>query len=726
MTVDHPLRASAVAFSLLACACASVPQGRAAIDAVEIIGTHSLDPQDIADKLATSESAKFLGLLRGVANDYSIFDASVLQRDLARVERYCRGRGFFEAHVRVARVIHVSTDHVRVQIVVDEGQPVLGGDVRIDGLASVSQSTADAVAAAIGKALAKGKRFDEDGYRNAQAAALRALTDRAHAYASVHADAHVDLASHTVDYAFTVTPGITAVYGPISFVGLDPDGAGPQPQEIDEAILRRVMHIRQGHPYSTAEIDAATQALLDLEVFSAVHVVPGLSEPPDAVVPLVVQVEPTKLRAVRLGAGAEFDAIKTDVHALVGWEDHNFLGALRDFSVDVKPGLIFYPTSVSDLVAPTNLLVEERLRLQLRQPGFLEARTNGFVQPELNVYPLLVEPKPTEGESVVGYVEPKVALGVDRRLGKHLFLKLLYNLQGEVPVRYKGPLDATLPEVLLSFPQLVAQIDFKDDALHPHAGFAANIDFQVAGGPFGGTATDIRIQPDAEGYIPIVRGVTFAVSATLGLLFPSNYGDSVKALSPPGVANNRDIETVYFRGFFSGGPNSNRGYPLRGVAPHGYVPFLNPATASTQIANRCDPKDPNTRNNPTCSSPIGGFTQWEASAELRFAISGPLGAALFCDAGDVSQFVLLLRARALRFDYLHMSCGLGGRYDTPVGPIRLDIGYRIPGLQILGEPDPAASDPTFGTPPNLFGLSPSNPIAKALPIAVAFGIGEAF
>ena len=32
----------------------------------------------------------------------------------------------------------------------------------------------------------------------------------------------------------------------------------------------------------------------------------------------------------------------------------------------------------------------------------------------------------------------------------------------------------------------------------------------------------------------------------------------------------------------------------------------------------------------------------------------------------------------------HLSCGGGARYDTPVGPIRLDIGYRIPGLQYPG------------------------------------------
>jgi hypothetical protein len=54
-----------------------------------------------------------------------------------------------------------------------------------------------------------------------------------------------------------------------------------------------------------------------------------------------------------------------------------------------------------------------------------------------------------------------------------------------------------------------------------------------------------------------------------------------------------------------------------------------------------------------------------------------------------------------------------------VGPIRLDIGYRIPFLQVLGFPNEAAvaaHDPTEGTQPQIFGV----------PLAISFGIGEAF
>jgi outer membrane protein insertion porin family/translocation and assembly module TamA len=738
--LPHTHSAAHRAFKLLLAAgasgCASLPAGRSAVDSVQIVGAHAVDAADVADRLATDESPRFLGLFQGVANDYTIYDPSVVQRDLARVERYYRGRGFFEAHARVARVIRTGEAHVRVEFVVEEGPPVQNGDVAIEGLDAVPAAAADAVRAAIARAVPAGGRFNEGAYQDARVAAVRALTDRGYAYATGTAGATVDLAAHTIAYRFALKPGIPVVYGPLSFVGLDPDGAGPEPQEISDSLLRGIVGLRPGAPYSTEQIDSATQALLDLEVFSGVHLVPGLTDPPSTVAPMVVQVEPAKLRTIHLGVGGEFDEVKTDAHALVGWEDHNFLGNLRDLSVDLKPGVVFYPTNLAFVKRPTDYFPEEWLKLQFRQPHFLEARTEAFVQPEFNVYPLLVESNLNSDEiaaqNVVGYVEPKLAVGLQRRVRNVLFFKAVYNVQGERPFSYKGPLDPNLPNLLLLFPQLIAQLDLRDDPNHPHAGMQANLDLQYA---FGGTANDVRVQPDVEAYVPIARGVTFAVNVQAGFLFPTSTTkpdySSIQnldksplpaPLSDAGRRYDEAVETIYFRGFSSGGPNSNRGYPLRGIAPHGFVTFLNPATASVQAANReCDPaRTPimTIEKDQTCLRSIGGFTQWEASAEVRFAISGPFGGATFCDAGDVSQTVFPAPG-SLRFDRLHMSCGLGARYDTPVGPIRLDLGYRIPPLQIVGEPDEyhaGQRDPTFGSPPRILEQ----------PIAIAFGIGEAF
>jgi outer membrane protein assembly factor BamA len=698
--------------------CASIPPGRSAVDVVDLLGASQVSASDATDKLATAPSPQFLGLFRGVVYDYSIFDAAALQRDLARVERYYRGRGFFEAHARTARVIPAGVNHVRVEIVVEEGTPSVNRRTAIEGLDGLPDAIAGEARQALAKALPPGARFDEDSYRGVKTALTRALTDRGYAYAKVDVNARADLPAHAVDYAFQVEPGPAAKFGAVSIVSVAPDGSTGPLVEIEERPIRRALHLKEGAVYSTAEIDSATQALLDLKVFSAVEVVPQLPDPPGEVIPLVVKVSPTKLRSLRAGGGVELDEIKTELHGLVGWEDLNFFGDLRDLSVDLRPGVVLYPMRVNNFVAPSQLqlLPEEHLRAQFRQNGFIEGRTTLFVRPEMNVYPLLVETNPDPNGNVVGYLEPKGAIGVDRRFGKHFFASLGHNVQTEVPFSYHGPLDPTLPSILLSYPQLITTLDFRDDQVHPHAGFYLSNDLQVAG--LGGNARDVRFQPEVRGYVPIAKGVTLAARGSVGFLFAFNYGKYVQTqlgnTQPADTpAANTDIEIAYFRGFFSGGPGSNRGFPVRGIAPHGFVPFLNPQTAQTQVSINCAPSATN-NTNPSCAIPIGGFTLWESSVEMRFDVSGPFGVATFCDAGDVSA-----QEADIRLSHLHLSCGAGIRYATPVGPLRLDVGYRVQPLQVLGYPNETAvvnADRTEGVQPDIFYI----------PIAIAFGLGEAF
>jgi outer membrane protein assembly factor BamA len=724
--------------------CVTVPQGRAAIDTVKVHGNSSVASNEITDRLATAESPKFLGFFRGIVYDYAIYDESVLQRDLARVERYYRGRGFFDARARAARVTHLAPDHVRVDIVVDEGPPMLNRDVSILGVEGLPAADAAAVRDAAHEALPVGVRFDEDDYKKAQSTVLGALTDRGYAYASLKANAQGDLAAHAIDYSFEVTPKIPATFGKITFLGLDPDGDGPKEPFLEEKLLRRAVDIREGGRYSTARIAAAQQALLELQVFSSVSIEPSLADPPSPIVPLVVKVEPAALHLLRLGGGFEVDTIKTDIHALVGWENRNFLGGMRDLNVQFRPGLVLYPTRIGSggSFPPDAYLPQEYLRVGLRQPGFLEARTVGFIQPEFNVFPLIV---PTNPDSTppppVGYVEPKASIGLTRRFGKRFTATLAYNVQGEIPFEYPATQlvdPGLLHPIVLLYPQLITVLDFRDNAIHPHKGIYLSNDLQVAGlpgsaPPNNGTSGetvpgDVRVQPEIRGYVPLARDITLSLRGTIGFIFAATYGnafrDDLNTVNAGGNVTptsqlNSDIQTIYFRGFYSGGPDSNRGFPYRGASPHAAVPFLTPSTAAAQTQLCQIPKGMKDEGaidtSSSCLIPVGGFSLWEASAEVRFDITGPLGAAVFCDAGAVSanyfQFL---------FSHLHLSCGAGARYDTPVGPIRLDVGYRIPPLQILGFANEDAARqafPTEGTQPQVFNINN---------IAISFGIGEAF
>jgi outer membrane translocation and assembly module TamA len=719
----------------LCAGCSSLPHGEMAVDSVSVRGTGAEENDDVASKVATTPSPKFLGLFPGLVFDYEIFNAATLQKDLARVERFYRARGYYAAHARAGRVIDAGPRHVRVEIVVEEGLPTNNAELTFEGLESLPADVQEAVRAAARAALAKGAPFDEDQAANCEHDAVKALTDRGHAYAAAKRDTYVDVVHRLANTNLAMTPGPTATFGPVTIEGLDPDGAGPRPQEIPEAPLRRTIGIQEGEPYSTARIDAATQALLDLEVFAAVTAVPDVSNPATRVVPVHFHVEPTKLRQLRLGGGIELDEIKSELHLLAGWEDHDFFGGLRDFSVDFMPGVVLYPTRIDDLVAPSAAFPEERLRAQLKQPGFLEARTQGFIRPEVNVFPLLVETNPSATDPVVGYLELKGAVGADRSFFKNLYASLSYVGQVEDPFAFKGALDPDLRSLVILYPDLELRLDERDNHDHPHGGFYLANDLQVAGGVFGGNAHDVKVQPEARVYVPLSKRVTLATRGSVGFLFPSNYGDSVENhISDPVTAANRaervsDIETVLFRGFFSGGPTSNRGFPLRGVSPHGVVPFLNPLTAAQQVALSCNP--PSAANGyaqpdpSVCSIPIGGFTLWELSTELRFPIKGPLWGATFCDAGDVSQHPLG-QPQAFRLDHPHVSCGAGVRYDTPVGPIRVDIGYRVQPLQVLGYPNEVAAylhDPSNGLQPTFFGGSS---LGSGIPVTIDVGIGEAY
>jgi len=114
--------------------------------------------------------------------------------------------------------------------------------------------------------------------------------------------------------------------------------------------------------------------------------------------------------------------------------------------------------------------------------------------------------------------------------------------------------------------------------------------------------------------------------------------------------------------------------------------------------------------------------RWEASLELRLPLTPDFTTVLFADIGDVhagrgGTNPLGAEDPRFRFDYWHLSAGLGFRYLTIVGPLRLDLGFQIPDAQVLGQDDQTA----IGIP-----KSKINFIFAEVPGAIHLTIGEAF
>src|SRR5262249_60461730 len=119
--------------------------------------------------------------------------------------------------------------------------------------------------------------------------------------------------------------------------------------------------------------------------------------------------------------------------------------------------------------------------------------------------------------------------------------------------------------------------------------------------------------------------------------------------------------------FFSGGGSTLRGFPLDGAGPQRALPVCsNPADVTT------------------CSQitvPEGGPQLLILNSELRFpsGIFSKLGGAVFYDGGNVYRSVGFQDF----FGRYSNTVGVGLRYSTPVGPVRIDVGHNlnpVPGL----------------------------------------------
>ncbi|HEU4535760.1 MAG TPA: BamA/TamA family outer membrane protein, partial [Polyangiaceae bacterium] len=220
-----------------------------------------------------------------------------------------------------------------------------------------------------------------------------------------------------------------------------------------------------------------------------------------------------------------------------------------------------------------------------------------------------------------------------------------------------------------------------------------------------GKVTDVRVQPDLRTYVPLGRRATLAARGSVGFLLPT-FGSYGKGFDQ-GQISGRDLQLLFLRGFFSGGPNSNRGYPTAGVGQLDVPPAtLGRFLVGEECYDEAGGVRPNAEDR--CYLPLGGISTWEASLELRVQLSDTVSLVPFVDASDVTR-----RRGRLRLTQPHPSVGLGLRYDTPLGPLRLDVGYAVP-RRAFGVDDPRE----WGVEPDFLGLG--------LPVAFNIAFGEAF
>jgi outer membrane protein assembly complex protein YaeT len=219
----------------------------------------------------------------------------------------------------------------------------------------------------------------------------------------------------------------------------------------------------------------------------------------------------------------------------------------------------------------------------------------------------------------------------------------------------KPLIDRLFPQVRLSKFSGSFIRDTRNDVIDPDGGTFIILDTELAPRVVGSEVGFLRsfLQGFAYHRVPAPRRTVLAFGARLGLAhgFRREVVREDADGQPILGADGRPIVDVVqdlpaSERFFAGGDTTVRGFSLDRLGTD--------ATIS-----------------PT-GFPTGGNGLIVLNAELRATLIGSFGAVAFIDSGNV-----FLRATDLDLRQLRASAGAGIRYQSPVGPIRIDLGFKL-------------------------------------------------
>ncbi len=741
-----------------------------------------VDADSLRAQLATQASVFPTTPRIPLVSRYEYYDSTTFRRDIERIERNYRAQGFYGASVEELRV---ETDErrrlVALDVSVHEGQRTTVATLWLSGCDEGSErviSDADCAGVRDALRLQIGSPFTESAFQSDRELLRAILENRGRAAVRVRSRAMVDPASHHAHIIFVLDPGPESFFGRVEVsegAGAGSTINGLLPSGYPEAPVRTALAIEPGTPYTRSLIAAAQRRVFDLGAFGIVRVTPvpvrcRTGEPgcgdtmrdPDTQqvlrewirVDLQVQLSPKAVFFQRFGVGAETDQLRSSVRASWRFESRNFLGGMRRLTGEVRPTL-YLPSILGNFAG--SFAPGLAASLEFRQP---EVFTRGSV-----VAGALFDVGPDPfNPNRASRVYLRGSVGVQFSATRNLSLSFSARGAG---VAYFGQEKFFLTDPIYAaeyrdqfYAYLDAQMvyDARDNPLATRDGGYFRMGVQGSYPvPYLNQYGFLRGMFEGRIFLPLLRTLTLAIRGSFGLT--AGFRNGVGDWPVP-----QELR------FYSGGANNNRGYAFNRVGALATVPRQtcvgtapDGASVRTESCNRPDvvgPLQVRTDNGQALPDTnrllaIGGLGAWEASAELRWYL-GNFGIIGFFDASDVFGWLPTpaenIPKRAGEIDATvrpapipgpmlavhldaHPTAGVGLRYISPIGVIRLDFGLRLDDIgcatyrnEIASINTAAAAGAPLTPYPQYYAVSrpPCSLLGLQIPGEIAIAIGEAY
>jgi len=534
---------------------------------------------------------------------------------------------------------------VSIRILVNEGPRSVIEEISIDGNVNVP---ADVLLASIRSS--KGEGFYQRQAEDDRDAILLSYANRGYPQASVMLDPQMSADRTRVNLRFTIREGPRILVDHILIVGNT---------RVSTETIERQLTIKAGMPLALSDLVESRRRLVALGLFRQVRIaeVQGAGERRD----VLVSVEEGPLTTIGYGGGLEAGRyVRRDTPESQPQERfqvaprgffevgrRNLWGGNRSVNLFTRLGVKpqGYATSLQpgEIATGGNRFTEYRVLGNYREPSVLGSGSDLLVS-------AIAEQALRSSYSFrrnAGSVELDHRRSPTLRVVGRYVLDRTNLLEAQFQESEIPEIDRLFPNARLSSFSGSVVRDTRDDPLSPRTGVLCSADGELASRYIGSEIGFAKAFLQAFVYRPL-RGsqrLTFAGGARLGLAV--GFARIVKETGPDGQPVETTVNDVpAARRFFAGGDATVRGF------------------ANDQLGA------PDTFSSDGVAK--GGNAELIFNGELRAKLLSWLGAVGFVDVGNVWA-----RVSDTRLGGLRPTVGFGLRVNTPLGPLRGDIGFKL-------------------------------------------------